>query len=222
VTWLTELIDTQRNHFFAWIRLFSCKAVFLCTKARRSSLYRRNLLFWLFFSGTFPFKMLWTHSNNLRPRFFFPFSVMALHKEGSALARRQRHNAVLFRWADISNDGCDYDMFLFISLECKRTRTFPSQVGRYSAGAKVPVWTVSSLRIGSEIQTLRLWLHHACIFARPGYICFAKLTTCVMYRWILKRTMYCAFMVMVLHSVLGKQLHKIYNLRAAMVNLLRE
>ena len=44
--------------------------------------------------------------------------MMALAKAGSALATRQRHNAFLFSPVDMSNDGCDYDMFLFKSWEC--------------------------------------------------------------------------------------------------------
>ena len=74
--------------------------------------------------------------------------MMALDNAGSALARRQRHNAFLFSRADISNDGCDYDVFLFIPWECKRNGTFPSEVGYYYAGASVPMRTVSSRRIG--------------------------------------------------------------------------
>ena len=83
--------------------------------------------------------------------------MMTLAKSGSTLARRQRHNAFLFNRADISNNECDYDVFLFISWECKHTGTSPSQVGYYSEGAGVPVWTVSSPRISSrEVRTLRL------------------------------------------------------------------
>jgi len=73
---------------------------------------------------------------------------MALAKAGSALARRQRHNAFFFSRADMSKNGCDYDMFLYISLECKRFGTFPGQVGYYCTC--VPVWTVSRRRIGSR------------------------------------------------------------------------
>ena len=41
-------------------------------------------------------------------------------------------------------------------------------------------------------------LNASCMyFTRPGYICFAKLTICVLSRGFLKRTMYCAFMLMV-------------------------
>ena len=71
--------------------------------------------------------------------------MMALANAGSALAtRRQWQNAFLFSRADILNDGCDYDAFLFMSWECEPTGTFPSQVGYYCAGARFPVWTVSS------------------------------------------------------------------------------
>jgi len=94
----------------------SCKAVFFCTKARRSSLYRRNLVFWLLFSGMFTFKMLRTLSHQRRTIFSFPFSMMALANAGLALARRQRHNAFLSIRADMSNDGCDYEMFCIYIL----------------------------------------------------------------------------------------------------------
>ena len=69
---------------------------------------------------------------------------------GSALARRQRHNAFLFSWTDMSNDGCDSDMFLYISWEFNCTGPFPSQVGYCYTGTSVPMWTVSSRRIGSR------------------------------------------------------------------------
>ena len=97
-----------------------------------------------------PFKMLRAHSHKLRTRFSLLSSMMALAKAGSSLARIQRHNAFLFSRADMSNDGCDYDMFLFISWECKRTGTFPSQVGYYCTGTSVLVWTVSSRRLGNR------------------------------------------------------------------------
>ena len=83
--------------------------------------------------------------------------MMALANAVSVLARRQGHNAFLFSRSDISNDGCNYDVFLLVSRVCKHTGTFPSQVGYYCAGASVPVWTVSSRRVGSrEVRTLRL------------------------------------------------------------------
>ena len=50
----------------------------------------------------------------------------------------------------MSKDGCDYDMFLYISWECKRTGTFPSQVGYYCTGTNVPMGIVSSRWIGSR------------------------------------------------------------------------
>ena len=152
---------------FCRIRFLSCKDVFLCTKALGSFLYRRNLPFWLFFSGTFPFKM-WAHSHKLLTRFSFPLFVMTLAKSWSTLARRQRHNAFLFYRADISNDECDYDVFLFMSWECKHTGTSPSQVGYYSEGTGVPVGTVSSPRISSrEVRTLCLWMRLACTLHDP-------------------------------------------------------
>ena len=121
---------------------------------------------------------------------------MTLDNVGSALARRQRHNAFLFSRFSSDPTYRMMDGFLFISLECKPTGTFPSQVRHCCAGAGVPVWTVLSRRTSSrEVRTLR---HASCVyFTRPGYTCFAKLTTCVLSRGVLKRTVYCAFMLMV-------------------------
>ena len=76
----------------------------------------------------FPLKMLCAHSHKLWTRPPFPFSIMALTNAGSVLARSQRHSTFLFSRVDILNDGHDYGVVLFISLECKHTDTFQSQV----------------------------------------------------------------------------------------------
>ena len=94
--------------------VFACCYSLVRPRRRPNPLYHRSLLR--------------SCEHKLRTRFSFPFSMMALANAGSVLARRQRHNLFLFSRANISNDGCDYDVFLFISWECKRTGTFQSQV----------------------------------------------------------------------------------------------
>ena len=63
--------------------------------------------------------------------------MMTLANAGSVLARRQRYNAFLFSRANISNDGCDYDVYLFMYWECKRTGTLQNDI---TAQAQVLRW----------------------------------------------------------------------------------
>ena len=53
--------------------------------------------------------------------------MMVLANAGSVLERKQRHKAFPFSRADISKDGCDYDVFLLISWECKLTGKIQSR-----------------------------------------------------------------------------------------------